>query len=211
LGGEQAIGDSENIPDFEFWKNNGTVMRPTKIRVGGELPEYAPRQLATTRFIPLEQLFAAGHDSPLYNERDRTSMFYAQSWLAVEYLWFEPSRNKQLLQYFQLLDEQVSVPEAMKRAFGKEPGELDKDLLKYFHGGQVKVTHFKSPPALDNLEMKARGLDDLEARAIASLQPVGVRAGLSKRVRGGRSVPEDSDGSEPSDSGKLSESGRLVS
>ena len=38
------------------------------------------------RFIPLPELMAVRHDSPLYNEGDRRSIFYAESWALLHYL-----------------------------------------------------------------------------------------------------------------------------
>jgi tetratricopeptide (TPR) repeat protein len=42
--------------------------------------------LQRTSALPMEKLLAVDQSSPEYNERDRTSIFYAQSWALVHYL-----------------------------------------------------------------------------------------------------------------------------
>jgi tetratricopeptide (TPR) repeat protein len=44
------------------------------------------RVLAQQPLLPLADLFAVGHDSPQYNERDRQGIFYAESWLLTHFL-----------------------------------------------------------------------------------------------------------------------------
>jgi len=47
--------------------------------------------------LPIETLFAVDHASPYYNESNRTSIFYAESWALVHYLMLSPdARQKQL-------------------------------------------------------------------------------------------------------------------
>ena len=49
------------------------------------------------RFIPLAELLAVDHKSPLYNEGDRRGVFYAESWALVHYLLIgNPQRKGQL-------------------------------------------------------------------------------------------------------------------
>ncbi len=51
--------------------------------------------------LPIETLFAVDHSSPYYNESERTSMFYAESWALVHYLMLSPeARQKQMLNRF---------------------------------------------------------------------------------------------------------------
>jgi tetratricopeptide (TPR) repeat protein len=48
--------------------------------------EHHLRLLQTQPLMPLAELFAVGHDSLQYNERDRQGIFYAESWLLTDYL-----------------------------------------------------------------------------------------------------------------------------
>ena len=51
------------------------------------------------RFIPLTELLAVDHRSPLYNEGDRRNIFYAESWSLVPYLLLAAARQGQLVTY----------------------------------------------------------------------------------------------------------------
>ena len=54
------------------------------------------------RFIPLRELMAVRHDSPLYNEGDRRSIFYAESWALLHYFMVgKPERMPQLVKYLE--------------------------------------------------------------------------------------------------------------
>ncbi len=162
---------NSNVQDTPVWFDEGFAEFYSTTEIGknewviGQLPEYAPQLLNQSKFIPLSQLFSAGHDSPLYNEGNHVSIFYAESWLAVEYFWFtDPGRQKQLLDYLNL-SKQMPVPEAMKRAFGKDPAQLDKDFEKFFREGKATTTTYKKPPAMDAIQMTATTLDDVDAQA----------------------------------------------
>jgi tetratricopeptide (TPR) repeat protein len=159
-----------NVESKPLWFDEGFAEYYSTTRIDksewilGSLPDYAVPLLANNRLISLVDLFSAEHDSPLYND-DNRSLFYAESWLAVEYFWFNPDRNKQLLEYFALRAKDVPVMEAMRRAFGKEPAQLDKEFTQFLRTGHVQVSRYKTPPALDALEMKVTALDDADARA----------------------------------------------
>ncbi|HYE75633.1 MAG TPA: DUF1570 domain-containing protein, partial [Blastocatellia bacterium] len=58
-----------------------------KIWLGSPQSHHVHR-LRQTKFLPLEKLFAVDHKSPEYNEQDRMSIFYAESWALVHYLMF---------------------------------------------------------------------------------------------------------------------------
>ena len=55
------------------------------VRLGQPIDHHL-RLLAQQPLLPLAELFAVGHDSPQYNERDRQGIFYAESWLLTEFL-----------------------------------------------------------------------------------------------------------------------------
>jgi len=51
------------------------------------------------QFIPIETLLQVDHTSPYYNESNRASMFYAESWALVHYLMMSPDARRQQLMY----------------------------------------------------------------------------------------------------------------
>ncbi|MGA2811910.1 MAG: DUF1570 domain-containing protein [Candidatus Acidiferrum sp.] len=57
--------------------------------------------LQQNRLLPLATLLAVDHSSPYYNESNRVSVFYAESWALTHYLVLSPeARQKQLLSHF---------------------------------------------------------------------------------------------------------------
>jgi tetratricopeptide (TPR) repeat protein len=57
--------------------------------------------LQQNKRLPIETLLAVDHSSPYYNEQNRASVFYAESWALVHYLLLDPeARQKGLLSKF---------------------------------------------------------------------------------------------------------------
>ena len=71
-------GLAEYYATFEV-QRVGRIARPRNVQEDHVL-------LLRDRFLPLESIVAVDHDSPLYNESDKTSIFYAESWALVHYL-----------------------------------------------------------------------------------------------------------------------------
>ena len=87
-------------------------------------------RLNTERLLTLEELLSVSHDSPLYNEGARRSMFYAQSWALVHMLLNgEPRRDKAFNEYVRLVSGGRSAVDAWKQAFA-DP-KIPEDLRRY--------------------------------------------------------------------------------
>ena len=98
----------------------------------------SPRQLRllrTARLMPLETLFGLDFDSPQYNETDKTSLFYAQSWALTHYLMMseDGANREKLMEFLRLLQDDVPVEQAAPRALG-DLQALGKQLAAYVHG-----------------------------------------------------------------------------
>ena len=80
--------------------------------------------------LPLETLLKVTEGSPLYNEGERRSVFYAQSWALTHMLMLgEPRRAPQLARYLETLDQGVAAPDAWQQIFGSDA--IERDLQKY--------------------------------------------------------------------------------
>ena len=86
----------------------------------GKIPLSHLNVLQTNRLIPIDALMQAGRDSPYYNEQNRASVFYAESWAIVHYLLMDPeARKRQLLSTFLAAwDASGNQLEAAAKAFG---------------------------------------------------------------------------------------------
>ena len=84
------------------------------------------------RFIPLTELLAVDHTSPMYNEGDRRGIFYAESWALVHYLLIgNPQRKGQIATYLQKYADGEKPALAFRAAFGGSEAELEKELRRY--------------------------------------------------------------------------------
>jgi tetratricopeptide (TPR) repeat protein len=86
---------------------------------------------ASPTLLPIADLIAVDHDSPMYNEGDRRGLFYAESWALVHYLTFGTSRPGQLKTYLSSIAQGTPGPEAFQRAFGSDDAALERELRGY--------------------------------------------------------------------------------
>ena len=86
----------------------------------GRIAPYHLQVLQESRLIPIESLLLADEHSPFYNEQNRVSVFYAESWAIVHYLLHDPeARKRQLLHTFlSTWDATGNQLEAAQKTFG---------------------------------------------------------------------------------------------
>ena len=139
--------------------------------VFGAIPQGAPYILRENRWLPVDQLFSVGHDSPFYNESNRMTIFYAESWLAMCRFWFQSPQRQQVIDFMTLQSQGMPVDAAIQKAFGEDAKTLDKDLQTFYSTGRVGQYRNPMPAGIDNLPMTAAAVDDIDARArIAELK-----------------------------------------
>ena len=87
-------------------------------------------QLNGTVLMPIAEMLKIDHNSPLYNEGSRRSVFYAQSWALVHMiLRAEPSRAPQLAAYVDRLSKGAEPVAAWQEAFAGL--NMDQELDRY--------------------------------------------------------------------------------
>jgi tetratricopeptide (TPR) repeat protein len=98
-----------NFRDLPAWLDEGiaeylgnTEIREKSVLIG-KIDSYHLRELHENKLIPIDTLLRVDHNSPYYNEQNRTSLFYAESWVLVHYLMLDPeAQQQQLLHKFQI-------------------------------------------------------------------------------------------------------------
>jgi tetratricopeptide (TPR) repeat protein len=166
------VNTAGNVP---AWFNEGLaeyysaflIEDDRKVHVGALIPNHL-RTLRQGKLYPLRTLLAVNHDSPEYDERTKSGMFYAQSWALVHYLMLgnNGQRVDQLGKYLQLIAANTPTEEAFKLAFQTEIESLEKELKKYVQSDtfQVQFATFHRKLEFDK-EFKSSALTDAEAEA----------------------------------------------
>ena len=96
--------------------------------------------LRKNQMLPFRTLFEVDHKSPHYNETDKTSIFYAQSWALMHYLIIgKAGRVDQLGKFIEILNSRVPLERAFQDAFGTPFEVMEKDLRNYIRQDRYKV------------------------------------------------------------------------
>jgi TonB family protein len=159
------------VPDLPLWLAEGLAefFGHTNIEekvVGmGEADPVLLQELRNGSLIPLNVLFQVDRSSPYYNEANKTSIFYAESWALAHYLMIgdRMAHKSMLTAYLSALEQGNSPNEAGTIAFG-DLKKLESDLQNYIHG--AAYYHLTLPtPKFNDDELKFRLLSDAEAGA----------------------------------------------
>lgn len=155
------------------WLNEGTAevystteIHGSRVRIG----ELIPAHVATLRnesLIDLPTLLGVTHESPHYNERDKTGMFYAQSWALVHMLNFSPEYRAGMPNFLTLLLAGEEPRRVFRQAFGKSLRAVQEDLASYirqdrFEGVRFEAEKLSSAPG----RVPAAKLDDVDAELL---------------------------------------------
>lgn len=123
--------------------------------------------LRKNKLLPLRTLFEVDHKSPHYNEAEKTSIFYAQSWALMHYLMIgKAGRNEQLEKFMKLLNSRVPLERAFQDAFGMTFEAMETELTNYVNGDRYNISLDRFASKLElNITTEAKKLSDAEALA----------------------------------------------
>lgn len=123
--------------------------------------------LRENKMLPLQTLFQVDHKSPHYNERTKTSIFYAESWALMHHLIIgKAGRNEQLAKFIDLLNRNVPLERAFQDAFATTFEAMEKDLRNYVKQDRynvIKGTYTEKIEVDANVETKT--LTEAEGQA----------------------------------------------
>jgi TPR repeat protein len=183
-----------NFNDLPTWLNEGlaefigaTVVADDEIDLGR--PAWPHIQLLREKgLLPTAALFKIDQSSPEYNERDRSSVFYAQSWALVHYLSMDPTAVSagSMRRLLALSQGQAPGPEATAQVL--DPADLDRALKAYLTRTQLFHARKKSEAAQEHM-LRARELPASELAAARGVfhaernRPAEARALLEEALR----------------------------
>jgi tetratricopeptide (TPR) repeat protein len=123
--------------------------------------------LQQNRLLPLTTLLTIDRNSPYYHEEDKGSIFYAESWALMHYLWVKDSQDKtqRVLDYVGLVRKHEDPVTAATHAFG-DLQKLQLSLEAYI--SQRTMSYFRIPGGtdVDNSAFKVRALTLTDVDAV---------------------------------------------
>jgi FimV-like protein len=134
----------DNIPGAPLWLNEGLAELYGSLQFSNNdallgAPIYPYIQLLRGEgLLPLKTLFSIGHDSPHYNEDDKSGIFYGQSWALVHYLMLgDSARGEQFRRFLQQVGRGDDSAKAIENSFGVSVAALEEELRSYVRRGNL--------------------------------------------------------------------------
>jgi len=148
----------------EFYAN--TRILDKEVNLGYPSADHV-RYLRENRMIPLATLFSVDHSSPYYNEENKGSVFYSQSWALVHYLMMEGSKQGKnpLAAYLSLLDQGLEPEAAGTRAFGNL-AKLEEALVGYVGAAGYHMLRMKTEIEDEDKTLPVREVAQAESTAL---------------------------------------------
>ncbi len=141
------------------------MVRKQQVMLGAPISNHV-FYLREQKMIPLKDLFSVTHDSPIYNERDKQGVFYAQSWALTHYLTFgdKLARQPQMSQYVRLINEGLNPEEAFSQSFKFDMATVEKSLREYVGRNAYTVINLTLESVEGEKEVTSRLLSDAEVQ-----------------------------------------------
>jgi len=144
----------------DFWGN--TDVNSSDVQMG-KPDESLVVELRQSSLIPLGVLFKVDHSSPYYNEQEKTSIFYAESWALTHYLMIgdKASHRAMLATYLDAISQGATPEEAAAKGFG-DLKRLQSALETYIRSNSFYILKGGAPPEIPQSDLKVRELSDAE-------------------------------------------------
>ena len=134
-----------NVPT---WFNEGlaeyystfSISDDQKVVLGSPIASHV-YLLREKKMLPLRTLFQVDHKSPYYNERDKQSIFYAESWALLHYLILGKggARANQVGAFVEAMDRNVPMEEAFQQTFSMTFESMEKELRDYIKNDRYPI------------------------------------------------------------------------
>jgi len=156
------------------WFNEGLAEYYSTFSISGDQKVELGKPIAShvyllrDKILPLRTLFQVDQKSPYYNERDKQSVFYAESWALLHYLILGNNGQRAALisPFIKLMDAGVPMEEAFQQTFQSTFEKMEKELREYVRHDRYPIVtgEFKQKVTFDT-EMQTAPISDAEAQA----------------------------------------------
>ena len=165
---------NNTLGNAPLWFNEGlaeyystfTINDDQKIVLGGPIANHV-FLLRENKMLPLRTLFQVDYKSPHYNERNKQSIFYAQSWALMHYLIIgKAGRADQMGIFLDKIRANVPMEQAFQEAFQMSFEAMEKELRDYVRQDRYNIVrgHFERKLETDT-EMRSAPVSEAEAQA----------------------------------------------
>ena len=166
---------NNTVGNMPIWFNEGlaeyystfSITDDRKIMLGKPIANHV-FLLRENKMLPLRTLFQVDQQSRYYNEREKQSIFYAESWALMHYLILgnNGQRLPQLGKFIQSMDTNVPMEQAFQQAFETTFEKMEKELRDYIRRDSYPVTsgQFTNKLGFDT-EMQSAPITEAEAQA----------------------------------------------
>jgi tetratricopeptide (TPR) repeat protein len=160
---------NNTTPNVPVWFNEGlaeyystfSITDDTKVVLGSPISSHV-FLLRDTKMLPLRTLFKVDEKSAYYNERDKQSVFYAESWALMHYLILgkDGQRVPQMGNFLKLISANVPLEDAFQQAFAMSFESMEKELREY-------IKHDRYPVLTGRFESKVVVESDMQAAPVS--------------------------------------------
>lgn len=161
-----------NVPT---WFNEGlaeyystfSISDDQKVVLGNPIASHV-YLLRERKMLPLRTLFQVDHKSPYYNERDKQSIFYAESWALLHYLILGKggARANQVGAFVEAIARNVPMEEAFQQTFSMTFESMEKELKDYIRNDRYPIMTGHFARKLEaNVDMQVASLTEAQGQA----------------------------------------------
>src|SRR5271168_918041 len=159
-------------PNLPVWLSEGlaefygnTQMNDSEVGMGRPDPDLIA-ELKQGGLLPLDVLFKVTHDSPYYNEQNKISVFYAESWALTHYLMVgDKAAHRAMLQaYVNAMTKGATEEQAAAQTFG-DLKKLQTALFAYIGNAAFYYIKASPPPEIAAGDLQIRELSEAEVDA----------------------------------------------
>jgi tetratricopeptide (TPR) repeat protein len=159
-------------PNLPVWVSEGlaefygnTQIGDSEVGMGRPDPDLIV-ELKQGGLMPLDVLFKVDHNSPYYNEQNKISVFYAESWALTHYLMVgDKSAHRPMLQaYLNAMTKGATQEQAAAQAFG-DLRKLQAALFVYIGNAAFYYIKAPPPPEIPASDLQVHELSEAEVDA----------------------------------------------
>ena len=160
--------------ELPVWLNEGLAELYSTLEPQGKQVAFgkAARVLGDRQWLPIRELISVDYDSPHFDERDRTKVFYAQSWALTHMLSLSNQYRERFTDFLKGVDGDTGE-EAFRWVYGKTLDQVENDFKRY-------VVRKRLPTVDYEIRLKKPKVQPATATEVRLVQ-AGLLVGLNRR------------------------------